>query len=144
MNPSIAPATMEVLDRAECMRRLADAEAGRLAYVLHGFPHIEVVNFVVHEGCVLMRCDMGAKAAAVGRGHRLALEVDEISPATRTGWEVSVIGRAKLLSGAEANRLRELVTPWAPGPRAWVIRLVPESVFGRRINQRPVSRAPGD
>jgi nitroimidazol reductase NimA-like FMN-containing flavoprotein (pyridoxamine 5'-phosphate oxidase superfamily) len=134
------PRDLEVLDRDECLRLLAGAQVGRLAFVLHGRPHIEVVNFAVHEDAILMRCAVGAKTVAVGRGDRLALEADEIDLESHTGWNVTVSGRARLVPLARTGDFLPLVTPWAAGERSRVIRLLPDAVSGRRlVVARPVA-----
>jgi nitroimidazol reductase NimA-like FMN-containing flavoprotein (pyridoxamine 5'-phosphate oxidase superfamily) len=133
MTEPLEPRVLEVLDRSECMALLRGAQIGRLAFVLHGRPHIEVVNFVVHGDAILVRCGVGAKTVAVGRGDRLALEADDIDEQTHTGWNVTVSGRARLVPVQDTAALLPLVTPWAAGERTRMLRLLPDAVSGRRL-----------
>jgi nitroimidazol reductase NimA-like FMN-containing flavoprotein (pyridoxamine 5'-phosphate oxidase superfamily) len=136
MDTTIGPPrrTLEVLARDECLSLLAGRRHGRLAYCYLGRPHIEVLNFVVDGGDVVIRMGVGAKSAAIGGGGFLALEVDSLDDAGGTGWDVTVSGPvAWVTEPAELDRLGELLHCSAPGDRPHIARIVCTQVFGRRI-----------
>lgn len=131
---------LETLDHAECMMLLATVPVGRVAFCVEGEPRIEVINFVVDDGSVLMRMASSSKTAAVGRGARFALEADRIDEVNGTGWDVTVVGTvAWLTEPGEIERTNRLVHPWAPGERPYLARLTPQRVFGRRLRALPAS-----
>jgi hypothetical protein len=126
--------TLAVLARDECLELLAGWRHGRLAYCYLGRPHVEVVNFLVDGGDVVIRMGVGAKSAAIGRGGFFALEVDSIDDAAGTGWDVTVSGPvAWVTEPAELDRLGRLLSCSAPGERPHIARIACAQVFGRRI-----------
>jgi nitroimidazol reductase NimA-like FMN-containing flavoprotein (pyridoxamine 5'-phosphate oxidase superfamily) len=135
--PRVAPArdkVIEVLDREECLALLASENVGRLAYAVHGGARIEVVNFVVDGGGVVIRMDVGSKTIAVGRGSGLAIEADQLDKASGTGWDVTVAGPVDWITDpADIDRLTTVLHCWAPGTRDNFARIRPAHVFGRRI-----------
>jgi len=132
---STAPGgALEVIDPEECLRLLAAQPVGRLGYCIRGVPHIEPVNFAVHEGDVVVNFATGTKLAAAARDAWFTLEVDDIDPQTRTGWSVTVTGPVGWAESEEQKaRLGEVVHPWAPGEKPYFMLIKPERVSGRRI-----------
>lgn len=68
---------LETLDPEECMMLLATVPVGRVAFCVNVEPRIEVINFVVDDGSVLVRM-ASSKTAAVGRGASFALEANRL------------------------------------------------------------------
>jgi hypothetical protein len=68
----------------------------------------------------------------------VAFEVDRINEDAREGWTVTFLGRAKLITDpAEQARLADLgIDPWAPGERSHFVKIMTETVIGRRIPHR--------
>lgn len=129
------PGTLEVLDRAECLALLGGARHCRVAYCLVGRPRIEVVNFIIDRGEVVIRMAVGAKSAAIGAGGSLAVEVDRLDDEAGTGWDVTVAGPVTWVSdAAEIRRLEGLLACSAAGERPHFARITPAHVFGRRIS----------
>jgi nitroimidazol reductase NimA-like FMN-containing flavoprotein (pyridoxamine 5'-phosphate oxidase superfamily) len=125
---------IEALGREECLELLATEDVGRLAYCVHGGARIEVVNFVVDGGGVVIRMDVGSKTIAVGRGSGLAIEADRLDKESGTGWDVTVAGPVDWITDdAEIERLAGVLRCWAPGARQHFARIRPAHVFGRRI-----------
>ncbi|WP_019875252.1 pyridoxamine 5'-phosphate oxidase family protein [Sporichthya polymorpha] len=125
---------LDPLDEKTAMTLLAREQVGRLAFCMHGGPHIEVVNFVVVDGDVIFRIGVSAKLAALGRGGVFALQCDRINTGTRTGWTVTVQGPARTLSAEEVAALPIQPDPWAPGERPRVVCLTPRHIFGRVLS----------
>lgn len=130
---------------SEAITRLAGCRHGRLGYVDHGWPIVVPVNFVLltgdraesvlGAGDVIIRSLDGGKFEAARRHDVVCLEVDELDPATRTGWSVVVHGRLELITDAEVLRaawdLHDEV--WVDGERGHWLRLVPFTVTGREV-----------
>jgi hypothetical protein len=125
------------ISRVECLQLLASRRVGRLAYVARqGVPDLVPVNYVLHEGHVLVRSGIGPKLQAAERGETMVLEVDDLDDETQTGWSVVAAGPARRLTVAEVHALPDSVLPrtWADGPRLAVLRIRPSRVEGRRLS----------
>lgn len=134
---------MAILEPDECWPLLRDAEVGRLAVAIADHPDIFPVNFVVDHATVVFRTAEGTKLAAAVLGHSVAFEIDGYEPASGSAWSVVVKGRA-----TEIARMHDLfdaldlpLFPWHAGPKHRFVRIVPESVTGRRFHvvARPTS-----
>lgn len=125
---------LDSLDARTAMTLLGREQVGRLAFCVHGTPHVEVVNFVLVDGDPVFRIGVSAKLAALGRGGPFALQCDRLNPGTRTGWTVTVTGPARSLTAAEIAELPVLPEPWAPGDRSRLVRLTPRQIVGRMLS----------
>lgn len=127
---------LEVLEALECYSLLQQRQIGRLAVVEGLHPLVFPVNYAVAGETIVFRTDAGTKLTRALRAP-VAFEVDDVDEATHTGWSVLVKGRAEMISDYESPQvaaLRELpLHPWAGEKTNWV-RIVPESISGRRIN----------
>lgn len=134
---------LEVLDEEECRRLLGRAVIGRLAYTEGALPAIQPVQFTMHGGRVLIPTRVGSEVAVASRGAVVAFEVDEFDARTRTGWNVTVVGNAHVLSDpAEVAVLEALGTrAWAPADRPCFITVELALVRGRRIVAGPADDA---
>ena len=122
---------MNVLDAEECLVLLRWEIIGRLGVSIPGHaPSIVPVNFVMDNNTVVFRTAKGEKYDQLV-GHPVSLEVDRFDWFRRTGWSVLVQGVAEECSEDEVAGLE--LSPWAPGDKPSVIRIVPTTVTGRRI-----------
>jgi len=130
---------VEVLDELECRRLLCLAVIGRLAYTEGALPAIQPVHFTVHKDRVLIPTSAGSKVAAASRGAVVAFEVDDFDPENRTGWNVTVVGPAQVVSApADVAVLDRLgVAAWAPADAPCYIAIETTLVRGRRIVALP-------
>jgi uncharacterized protein len=126
---------LEHLSRDECMRLMGSVPVGRIVYTRQALPAVELVNFALHDGDIVIRTDAGGKLAAATRGAVVAFETDSVDAATRTGWSVTAVGQARAVTdGEEIRRLEQIpLTAWAPGKRDHYLRITPAIVNGRRI-----------
>ena len=126
---------LEDLPVGECLRLLATAPVGRIVYTRQALPAVEPVNFMLHDGSVVIRTDAGGKLAAATRHAVVAFQADDLDPATQSGWSVTVVGQClEVTSAGEIGGLRRLgLRSWAPGTREHFIRIVPGIVTGRRL-----------
>jgi nitroimidazol reductase NimA-like FMN-containing flavoprotein (pyridoxamine 5'-phosphate oxidase superfamily) len=119
----------------DCMRMLQGSRVGRLAYIDGGQPQILPLNYVFHEGAVILRTTYGRALDAVGVGTWVAFEVDSINEASHTGWSVIVRGKAEEVW--MPDEIEEVLTlnvdTWAPGERLHFVRILPSVITGRRI-----------
>lgn len=126
--------SLEVMAYAECLRLLSGMQVGRAVFTVAALPAVLPITFAVDVDAIVMCTGADTRLAAAADGGVLAFEVDEVDPASRTGWSVVVTGVAELVSDALArSRLHGVVTPWAPGPHDVFIRLPLTVVSGRRI-----------
>lgn len=126
---------LEHLSRYECMRLMGLVPVGRIVYTRQALPAVELVNFILDDGEIVIRTDGGGKLAAATRGAVVAFEADSVDSADHTGWSVTVVGYSRAVTDAdEIRRLGPAApAPWAPGKHDHVIRISVEFVTGRRI-----------
>lgn len=113
---------------------LRESEVGRLAVIVDGHPDIFPVNYLVDHGSVVIRTAGGTKLAA-GAGQQVAFEVDGYDCATASAWSVVIKGQAE-----HVQRLHDILdvielplAPWHSAPKPHFMRVVPQSVTGRRF-----------
>ena len=118
---------LEQLSRGECLRLMGLVPVGRIVYTRQALPAVELVNFALDGGGIVIRTDAGGKLAAATRGAVVAFEADSVDVAGHGGWSVTVIGHATAVTDrAEVARLERLpLTSWAPGNRDHFIRDLP-------------------
>ena len=127
--------TLEHLSRDECLRLVGQVAVGRIVYTRQALPAVELVNFALDDGDIVIRTDSGGKLAAATRGAVVAFEADSVDGAAHAGWSVTVVGYSRAVTGREEIlRLAQTgLVPWAPGKRDHFIRISPEIVNGRRL-----------
>ncbi len=130
------PGALLSIPRPECLDLLRTHTVGRLAYVAReDVPDVVPVNYVIHDGAILLRSGVGPKLQAAERRAVVAFEVDEVDEVAHTGWSVVAVGKARRLPTQERDALPADAIPvaWAHGPRWAVIRIEPTRVEGRRL-----------
>jgi nitroimidazol reductase NimA-like FMN-containing flavoprotein (pyridoxamine 5'-phosphate oxidase superfamily) len=136
--------TLEHLSRGECLRLLGQVTLGRIVYTRQALPAVELVNFALHDGDIVIRTDSSGKLAAATRGAVVAFEADSVDAVTHAGWSVTVVGYSEaVVDDTETRRLEQVdLVPWAPGRRDHFIRIAPTIVTGRRLaDWRPTGDA---
>jgi nitroimidazol reductase NimA-like FMN-containing flavoprotein (pyridoxamine 5'-phosphate oxidase superfamily) len=128
---------LEVLDLAACLLRLSEVPVGRLAFHLDGELAILPVTHTLDGVDICFRTTGDSKIQAAVDRDRVAFEVDQFDPPTRTGWSVLVQGTAMVVDDdTEVRRLDSLARlPWVPphaGPSTWV-RVRSQSITGREL-----------
>ena len=123
------------LPKDECLRLLASVPVGRVVYTRRALPAVDLVNFVLDHGDIVIRTDRGGKLAAAARGAVVAFEADCLDPACRAGWSVTAIGPSREVTDpGEIARLRTIgLDSWAPGTRDHFIAISPAILTGRRL-----------
>ncbi len=126
---------LEVLDRDESLRLLATAVLGRIAISSGALPTVLPVNFRFDGRRILFRTGVGTKLDAATDNVVVAFEVDEVDPATESGWSVVVTGMAREVKDpTELAGLERLpLARWASGYDRRVVSISVDLVSGRRI-----------
>ena len=123
------------LSRDECLMLMASVPVGRIIYTRRALPAVELVNFALDEGDIVIRTDGSGKLAAATRGAVVAFEADQVDLADQSGWSVTAIGPSREVTDpGELARLRTLgLRLWAPGERDHFICISPVMLNGRRL-----------
>lgn len=135
MRPDEDPSVLDRLPRDECLLLLASVPVGRIVYTRRAMPAVELVNFTLDNGDIVIRTDASGKLAAATRGAVVAFEADALDLDQRRGWSVTVVGYSREITDPrDIARLRKTVPrPWVPGEREHFIQITPGVVTGRRL-----------
>ena len=127
---------MKQLGRDECLRLMASVPVGRIIYTRQALPAVELVNFAVDDGDIIIKTDHSGKLAAATRGAVVAFEADRLDTERRVGWSVTVVGQSQEVTDPdEFGRLEQIgLSTWAPGDREHFIRIRPGILTGRRLS----------
>ena len=68
--------TLEQLSRTECLRLVGQVPLGRIVYTRQALPAVELVNFTLDDGDIVIRTDASGKLAAATRGAVVAFEAN--------------------------------------------------------------------
>ena len=123
------------LSRQECLSLLTTEPYGRLVLVRGGLPTVYPVNFVLDGGGIVIRTREGSSLCAAAGASAVALQADCIDRERRSGWTVTVVGRARIAHDpVEVGRLAELpLQPWVRGERNVFVVVELGMVSGQRI-----------
>lgn len=127
---------LAVLSESTCLDLLRGGVVGRVALCTTEGPQIFPVNYSVFESSIVFRTTAYSVLGTHAWQSRLAFEIDALDSEQETGWSVLATG-----SGSRVNPgpvLDEIVRqwnprPWVSGTRPLYVRLVWDSLSGRRI-----------
>ena len=124
------------LTRDECLRLMASVPVGRIIYTRQALPAVELVNFAVDNGDIIIRTDHSGKLAAAIREAVVAFEADSLDTDRHVGWSVTAIGQSQEVTDPdETDWLDQIgLRSWAPGDRHHFIRIRPGILNGRRLS----------
>ena len=124
-----------VLDRNESLSLLAGVPVGQVVFTHRALPDVLPVNFRLEGDAVVIRVATGSVLARTAEGAVLAFHADRIDEPGRTGWSVTIVGRAaEVTDPAERRRIAELpLQSWMGDSRDHFIRIAAERVTGRRL-----------
>ena len=127
--------TLKQLTRDECLRLMASVSVGRIIYTRQALPAVELVNFAVDNGDIIIRTDHSGKLAAAIREAVVAFEADSLDTDRHAGWSVTAIGQSQEVTDPdETDWLDQIgLRSWAPGDRHHFIRIRPGILNGRRL-----------
>ena len=123
------------LSRDECLRLMASVPVGRIIYTRQALPAVDLVNFTLDRGDIIIRTDRSGTLAGATRGAVVAFEADSLDPAGQGGWSVTVIGQSSQVTDAdEISRLERMgLSSWTPGQQQNFIRISPGILTGRQL-----------
>jgi uncharacterized protein len=126
---------LKQLSRDECLHLMTSVPVGRIIYTRQALPAVELVNFAVDNGDIIIKTDYGGKLAAATRGAVVAFEADSLDTERHIGWSVTVIGQSQEVTDPdEIGQLEHIgLRSWAPGDRKHFIRIRPGILNGRRL-----------
>jgi len=107
---------------------------GRIIYTRQALPAVELVNFALDHGDIVIKTDGDGKLAAATRHTIVAFEADCLD-AQQAGWSVTAIGPSQEVTDPEdIGRLQKIdLDSWAHGTREHFVRVSPELLNGRRL-----------
>ena len=132
---SARPPVVTKLLPAECRLLIAPGGIGRIAFGTASGPVVLPVNFAVLAGTIVVRTSEGGMIEGHA-GDQVAFEVDHIDEALGQGWSVLVRGPAhRVAHPAELQHVQRdtALWPWPGGDRDVYVRIIPDRVTGRRI-----------
>jgi transcriptional regulator with XRE-family HTH domain len=136
--PQASPPAITKLMTAECWRLIEAGGIGRIAFGTATGPVVLPVNFAMMAGTIVIRTSRGTMVEGHG-DEQVAFEVDHLDEALSQGWSVLVRGPAHHVAHpAELRNVQRDATiwPWPGDDRDVYVRIIPDSVTGRRIEGR--------
>ncbi|MGO4383018.1 pyridoxamine 5'-phosphate oxidase family protein [Specibacter sp. RAF43] len=123
------------LTAEQCWKLLSETSVGRLAVTVDGHPDVFPVNYKVDGESLIFRTGGGTKLNAVNHDAYVAVEADAVSAEFGIAWSVVVKGRAEITApaGQLLNAADRSLFPWQGVGKDHLIRIVPETVTGRRF-----------
>jgi nitroimidazol reductase NimA-like FMN-containing flavoprotein (pyridoxamine 5'-phosphate oxidase superfamily) len=123
----------EELSAEQCWQLLDATRFGRLATCIAGEPDIFPVNFLVHDGTIVMRTAPGTKLAEVVISKVVAVEADEV--AGDQAWSVIAKGQARVVETlSESYELdAEQLQTWLPEDKPIYVVITVTDMSGRRF-----------
>lgn len=125
---------LEILSTAECLGLLRDTPVGRVVFTDRALPAVRPVNFVLHNGQIIMRTSGRGVLSAALNGSVVAFEADDCTE-PEGAWSVTLVGTATVPIDAEQRReLDHLgIQSWTPIMRGSYVVIDIETISGRRI-----------
>jgi hypothetical protein len=135
--------TVEALDDLECRRLLATPDFGRLVFTRGALPVVQPVRFGVRNGQVVIPTRAGGQLSRAVRGAVVAFEVDSLDALTGTGWTVTAVGPAHVLTdpGDIAAAALLNVPSWIPVSEYSYVAVEISILRGCRVSS-VIDRAP--
>jgi uncharacterized protein len=131
------------LDRAGCLRLLPRVTVGRLIFTANALPVVRPMNFALSGELIVVRTAEETTVAWKAAGSIVAFEADELDAATCSGWSVTAIGVAALVTDPQviARYWKLPLTPWAPGARDRFLTIGTEVLEGQLVGPAPPGQA---
>lgn len=123
------------LTERECWEFLGTDGVGRVVYTLHGAPEVATVNYAVFDGRVWFRTSPASVLARAARNSVVAINVDHVDVATRSGWSVTASGRCRRVDDPPPA-IADLLDAWAPGLREEAFALDVARLTGRVLDAK--------
>lgn len=125
--------SLEVLGPRACRRLLDQVSVAWLAHCVDGAVHMVPVNFTVHGDEIVVRSGYGRSLTAVVEGRPITVAAGHFDEESRTGWSVTVTGRAHLVGDPLVNPGAPAAEVWAELPATVPVAVAMTTVTGRRV-----------
>jgi hypothetical protein len=127
--------SLQQLSPGECLRLMASVPAGRIIFTRQAMPAVELVNFTLDHGDIIIRTGHSATLAGATRGTVVAFQADSLNPAGQASWSVTVIGHSyEVTDPGEIRRLEQAgLSSRAPGEDEHFIRISPGILNGQQL-----------
>ena len=104
------------LSDAECRRLLGTAGFGRLVFTRDALPVVQPMRFGLRGGQLLLPTRTGSSLTRALRGAVVAFQADCLDEATGTGWTITAVGPAHMLTDPDdiAAAARLGLQSWIP------------------------------
>jgi nitroimidazol reductase NimA-like FMN-containing flavoprotein (pyridoxamine 5'-phosphate oxidase superfamily) len=134
---------VEELTESESMSLITGADVGRIGFSGRFGPVVLPVNYKILNGAIVFRTEAGGpmeedlRTGIANAEYKVAFEIDDIDPATRSGWSVMIQGGAHHVEDEEerARVVKSGVEPWVGGDRDLYVCINPTLISGRRIRR---------
>ncbi len=125
----------ETLTAKQCWNFLSETSVGRLAVTVDGKPDLFPVNYKIDGESLLFRTGGGTKLNTINSNAFVALEADAVSAEFGIAWSVVIKGRAESVPADNPvlNSAIHGLFPWQGVGKNHLIRIVPDTVTGRRF-----------
>lgn len=133
----MAKGQLDVLNRRQCLDRLAQVRVGRIVFTEDALPAVQPVNFRLWRDDIVIRVAGGSKLNVATNNQVVAFEADELDADLRTGWSVTVVGHANEITDVDelVDVSGTFVEPWVDGRRDHFIRIRAEKITGRSFRE---------
>ncbi|WP_438296208.1 pyridoxamine 5'-phosphate oxidase family protein [Streptomyces sp. HUAS TT7] len=126
------PRRMVEVSGTEALWLLEGAVQGRLVYIQRESAVVRPATHRLEYGRLIVRSP--AQATALSGRATLTYQADEIKVAGGTGWTVTAVGPAEVITDPdEAAHYRRTLFGWAHGPHDTLVRIQPQHVTGYRL-----------
>jgi hypothetical protein len=130
---------LERLSRYDCWQLLSEvAGAAAIARIVWSGPDgmaIVPMNYTVADGIIWFQTASDSSLARESRDQQVLVEIDQIDPASHTGWSVVVSGVATCLPSEQDPGLLGSLQVWPQGPRDLLLKVEPQELTGRRLRR---------
>lgn len=137
MDSPRGPGRLAELSPYDCWAMLVGVQVGRVAWCRASGPGVVPVNLTVVSGALWFRTHEDSALVRECSGQRVAIEVDSVDVATRSGWSVVVLGDAQVLDSDGAPEALHVLEVWPAGNRTAYVRVEPIEITGRRLQGVP-------
>ncbi|GAA4658999.1 pyridoxamine 5'-phosphate oxidase family protein [Arthrobacter cryoconiti] len=117
----------------DAWRYVEHTSFGRLALSVANIPDIFPINYLAHEGKLLLRTNPGTKLAELAVNATVAFEIDGLEE--NHAWSVVLKGTARIVeSQNEIDTFDKLpLAPWIPTRKYTYVHIAPVSISGYRF-----------
>ena len=125
----------EHLTPKQCWNLISETSVGRLAVTVDGKPDVFPVNYKIDGESLLFRTGAGTKLDTINSNAFVALEADAVSAEFGIAWSVVIKGSAESVpaDNPALNSAIHGLFPWQGVGKDHLIRIVPDTVTGRRF-----------